>query len=303
MRFADWFSGKKRSPTTVRTEVPGVPKGIRPQSAKPVQNAPQNVMGADASPGNDPASKNGTRRYSGPPVRDLTQDGVIKQLQAHGMGREEAEASVHVALVLVSTMSTDQIEAIHLSKDPILASTLALKWAAHGVHNGARIQTSPTRTDASGIPGGDSWPRKKCWYCGVTTADIKPNLKSMQHLTPAMAGQYERRVITIEIPRCKTCQNGHGKLDKAKIVWGAAIPAVVFLLFIAIMFLLDTSPALNELLVLSAGAPLVGFWVYYFAAYRRRIARQYGFKRAELDCRDYPEAKHLISKGWSPMGW
>lgn len=77
-------------------------------------------------------------RYSGPPVSDLTQDGVIRELQKLGLSHGDADATVHAALVLASTMDRSQIEAIHFSKKPLTSKNLALKWAADCTYHGAQ---------------------------------------------------------------------------------------------------------------------------------------------------------------------
>ena len=81
------------------------------------------------------------RPYTGPPVRDLTQEDVIRQLRTHSMTAEEADASVQVALVITSTLDHNQINAIYNNPDQIKIKDLALKWAAHCVYHGARPRT------------------------------------------------------------------------------------------------------------------------------------------------------------------
>jgi hypothetical protein len=80
------------------------------------------------------------KAYTGPPVRDLTQEGVIQELLKFGLDRESAEAQVEASLVLVSTWPRALVEAVYGTDVPLKADNFVLRWAVHCVRHGAEIR-------------------------------------------------------------------------------------------------------------------------------------------------------------------
>jgi hypothetical protein len=77
-------------------------------------------------------------KYSGPPIRDLTQTDLIRELQRMGLSAAVAGQQVHSAIMMTSIFDSDQISKIHNSDTPLTLDDLPLRWAAHCVYHGAR---------------------------------------------------------------------------------------------------------------------------------------------------------------------
>jgi hypothetical protein len=74
--------------------------------------------------------------YDGPPISDLTQADLIRELQR--MGMSDAELKVKMAITVASVFDRQQISAIHLSDKPLTLEDLPLRWAVHCIYHGAR---------------------------------------------------------------------------------------------------------------------------------------------------------------------
>jgi len=77
-------------------------------------------------------------KYNGPPIRDLTQADLIRELQRMGISQSAAEQQIGSAIMMASILDRDQIKKIHFSDDPLTLDDLPLRWAAHCIYHGAR---------------------------------------------------------------------------------------------------------------------------------------------------------------------
>jgi hypothetical protein len=114
----------------------------KPSEEKPATPVPAAGPANAVVPKDQPAQVEevGARRYAGPPVSDLTQEGLLQELQKLGLSRQEAEASMQGALMMISVLDRNQINAIYVGKAPLDAKNLALKWAAHCAYHGGQIR-------------------------------------------------------------------------------------------------------------------------------------------------------------------
>jgi hypothetical protein len=113
--------------------------GLRPVDEARKQKPAAGSKLASGLPKTLPKGKLEGKAYTGPPVRDLTQEAVILELLKLGLDRETAEAQVEASLVLVSTWPRALIEAVNGTDIPLAVDNFVLRWAVHCVRHGAEI--------------------------------------------------------------------------------------------------------------------------------------------------------------------
>jgi len=121
--------------------------GLRPSDEASQQKPDGGAVGTSAGSGlasglpkTLPKGNLEGKAYTGPPVRDLTQEAVIQELLKLGLDRETAEAQVEASLVLVSTWPPALMEAVCGTEIPLAADNFVLRWAVHCVRHGAEIR-------------------------------------------------------------------------------------------------------------------------------------------------------------------
>jgi hypothetical protein len=83
------------------------------------------------------------RCYAGPPVRNLTQDDLIRELEKLGVPHEDAVRQVDAYLTTTAMLDIAQLRTILSNDDPLTADTLVLHWAAQ------RLSDSPRLTETT----------------------------------------------------------------------------------------------------------------------------------------------------------